>query len=143
MRTLKGFLGVYYCNFHQYLGPRGPPRDTKGPLGMSRDIKGYQGGRRIFRKLHSVLRNLKGLLGAFLMRVRLISVFKLVCLMFIFYWQVTDPNVGFLVNRKNVNIHIEWLQSFILFQSTYQHYDDITKIQTYQMRYYTYSMIHE
>ena len=78
LRTLKGFLGVYYCNFHQYLGPRGPPRDTKGPLGMSRDIKGYQGGRRIFRKLHSVLRNLKGLLGAYLMRVRLIPVFKLV-----------------------------------------------------------------
>ena len=45
---------------------------------MSRDIKGYQGGRRIFRKLHSVLRNLKGLLGAYLMRVRLIPVFKLV-----------------------------------------------------------------
>ena len=33
--------------------------------------------RRIFRKLE-FLRNLKGLLGAFLMRVRLISVFKLV-----------------------------------------------------------------
>ena len=159
-----------YCNFHYHLDPKGPPgasrslqglqgpletsRDRQGPpgtskgpprdlLGNSRDIKGYQGKpRRIFRKLE-FLRNLKGLLGAFLMRVRLISVFKLVCLMFIFYWQVTDPNVGFLVNRKNVNIHIEWLQSFILFQSTYQHYDDITKIQTYQMRYYTYSMIHE
>ena len=48
---------------------------------MSRDIKGYQGGRRIFRKLHSVLRNLKGLLGAYLMRVWLISVFKLVLTM--------------------------------------------------------------
>ena len=120
----------------------GPPRDLlwtfKGPLGILREGM----PRRIFRKLE-FLRKLKGLLGAFLMRVRLISVFKLVCLMFIFYWQVTDPNVGFLVNRKNVNIHIEWLQSFILFQSTYQHYDDITKIQTYQMRYYTYSMIHE
>ena len=33
--------------------------------------------RRIFRKLE-FLRNLKSLLGAFLMRVRLISVFKLV-----------------------------------------------------------------
>ena len=36
---------------------------------MSRDIKGYQGG---------YLRNLKGILGALLMRVWLISVFKLV-----------------------------------------------------------------
>ena len=45
---------------------------------MSRNIKGYQGmSRRKFRKLE-FLRNLKGFLGAFLMRVWLISVFKLV-----------------------------------------------------------------
>ena len=56
---------------------------------MSRDIKGYQGGRRIFRKLHSVLRNLKGLLGAYLMRVRLIPVFKLVCIVSITFTYMT------------------------------------------------------
>ena len=50
------------------------------------------------------------------------------------FFQVTDPNLGFLVNRSCVQIHIEWLQSTLLFQSTYHHYDDITRIQTYQMR---------
>ena len=50
------------------------------------------------------------------------------------HFQVIDPNLGFLVNRTCVQVHIEWIQSALLFQSTYHHYDDITRIQTYQMR---------
>ena len=49
--------------------------------------------------------------------------------------EITDPNSGYLVNKTSIRIHIEWLQSLLLFQATYHHYDDITRIQTYQMRF--------
>jgi hypothetical protein len=45
-----------------------------------------------------------------------------------------DPSVGFLLNRTCVQVQIEWLQSTILFQATYHPFDDITRIQSYQMR---------
>ena len=48
--------------------------------------------------------------------------------------QIEDPAHGYLVNRNRVKVHVEWLQSFLLFQSSYHHYDDLIRIQTYQMR---------
>jgi hypothetical protein len=48
--------------------------------------------------------------------------------------QITDPSLGFLADRSHVRVHIEWLQSALLFQSTYGHSDDVTRVQTYQMR---------
>ena len=48
--------------------------------------------------------------------------------------QITDHGSGYLVNRSRVRLHIEWLQSFLLFQSTYHHYDDVIRVQTQQMR---------
>ncbi len=49
--------------------------------------------------------------------------------------QVTDPSLGYLVNRgHSVRVHLEWLYSCVLFQSTYHQYDDVTRVQTYQMR---------
>ena len=50
------------------------------------------------------------------------------------FFQILDPNLGFLVNRSCVRLHLEWLHSCLLFQSTYSRYDDVTRIQTYQMR---------
>ena len=49
-------------------------------------------------------------------------------------FQIEDPAHGYLVNRNRVKVHVEWLQSFLLFQSSYHHYDDLIRIQTYQMR---------
>ncbi len=49
--------------------------------------------------------------------------------------EVKDPSCGFLLNRAYVQVQIEWLQSTLLFQATYHHYDDVTRIQSYQMRY--------
>ena len=51
-----------------------------------------------------------------------------------FCFQIVDPSVGFLLNRTCVQVQIEWLQSTILFQATYHPFDDITRIQSYQMR---------
>ena len=48
--------------------------------------------------------------------------------------QISDPSLGYLVNRTSVRVHVEWLMSCLLFQSTYHHYDDVTRVQTYQMR---------
>ena len=41
--------------------------------------------------------------------------------------QVKDPSFGYLVNRTNVRILVEWLQSSVLFQSTYHNYDDVSR----------------
>ena len=41
--------------------------------------------------------------------------------------QVKDPSFGYLVNRSNVRILVEWLQSSVLFQSTYHNYDDVSR----------------
>ena len=38
-----------------------------------------------------------------------------------------DPSFGYLVSRSNVRIHVEWLQSSVLFQSIYHNYDDVTR----------------
>jgi len=48
--------------------------------------------------------------------------------------EIVDPSVGFLLNRTCVQVQIEWLQSTILFQATYHPFDDVTRIQSYQMR---------
>ncbi len=74
------------------------------------------------------------------MKRKLIKI-QLLCLLpplklvlFFISYQVTDPSLGYLVNRSCVRIHVEWIQSCLLFQSTYHHYDDVTRVQTYQMR---------
>ncbi|CAB4065232.1 unnamed protein product [Lepeophtheirus salmonis] len=43
-------------------------------------------------------------------------------------------SLGYLIGRSNIRIQIEWIQSYLLFQSTYHHYDDLIRVQTYQMR---------
>ena len=32
-----------------------------------------------------------------------------------------------MVNRSNVRVLVEWLQSSVLFQSTYHNYDDVAR----------------
>ncbi|XP_071744826.1 uncharacterized protein [Lepeophtheirus salmonis] len=48
--------------------------------------------------------------------------------------EITDSSLGYLIGRSNIRIQIEWIQSYLLFQSTYHHYDDLIRVQTYQMR---------
>jgi len=48
--------------------------------------------------------------------------------------EVKDSSNGYVVNRSNVRVLVEWLQSSVLFQSTYHNYDDVARVQTYQMR---------
>ncbi|XP_059088324.1 uncharacterized protein LOC131884527 isoform X1 [Tigriopus californicus] len=48
--------------------------------------------------------------------------------------EIVEPNSGYLKNRTGIRIHVEWLHSCLLFQATYHHYDDVTRVQTHQMR---------
>ena len=41
--------------------------------------------------------------------------------------QVKDASSGYLANKSNVRILVEWLQSSVLFQSTYHNYDDVSR----------------
>ena len=41
--------------------------------------------------------------------------------------QVKDASNGYVVNRSNVRVLVEWLQSSVLFQSTYHNYDDVAR----------------
>ena len=51
--------------------------------------------------------------------------------------QVKDPSFGYLVNRTNVRILVEWLQSSVLFQSTYHNYDDVSRDDDWQSNCFT------
>lgn len=37
--------------------------------------------------------------------------------------------------RKEVTLQVEWVESLLLFQSTYSKYDDVTRMHNFQMRY--------
>lgn len=47
---------------------------------------------------------------------------------------MTKSQNGYLHNRTRVRVHIAWLQSCMLFQSTYHQYDDVFRLQCHQMR---------
>jgi len=49
-------------------------------------------------------------------------------------FQIRDPNSFYLNDKQQVRVQIEWLSSYLLFQSTYHKYDDVTRIHNYQMR---------
>ena len=45
-----------------------------------------------------------------------------------------DKGQGYLFDKNKVRVEIEWTQSLLLFQATYQKCDDLVRMQHYQMR---------
>uniref|UniRef100_T1IZ86 MATH domain-containing protein n=1 Tax=Strigamia maritima TaxID=126957 RepID=T1IZ86_STRMM len=47
---------------------------------------------------------------------------------------ISDPACFFLDDSNHLIVHIEWIESVILFQASYHKYDEICRAQNYQMR---------
>ena len=50
------------------------------------------------------------------------------------YFQLLKSGSGYLSEKQQLRIQVEWDETLLLFQATYHKYDDVGRMHNYQMR---------
>jgi hypothetical protein len=57
------------------------------------------------------------------------------------YFQLLKSGSGYLSEKQQLRIQVEWDETLLLFQATYHKYDDVGRMHNYQMRYHSFWLI--
>ena len=56
-------------------------------------------------------------------------------IIFLYVLQLRETSSSvYMDEHKEVTVQLEWIESLLLFQATYHKYDDVTRMQNFQMR---------